>query len=306
MTKRIKFTLLVLFTVLLAACSSGNDAVDSQSMSAPAEEPAAGFYSPELSMDMAMDEEMFKGESGVRASTVSNTVGSQLDRVIIKNGWLDIVVADSEDAAEEIARLAESYDGWIVSSNLYMSNSYKAGRVTLRVPSESFDAVVADIKEMATEVRDDSFDSSDVTEEFVDLTARLENLEATAERVRNFLDSAKNVEEALAVNRELSRLEGEIESYKGRLKYLDQSSTYAFLSVQLTPDELAQPLEIGGWKPKGVAREALQALVNAFQSIGTAIIWLGVFLLPLMILLVLAVLVLRSLWRRRSGRTAEG
>jgi hypothetical protein len=129
-----------------------------------------------------------------------------------------------------------------------------------------------------------STSGQDVTDEFVDLSSRLSNLEATASRVRNFLDEARNVEEALDVNIELSRLEGEIEVIKGRMQYLSQSAAFSTLTVRLTPDILSQPIEIGGWRPQGVARDAISALVNTLQGLATFLIWMAIYLLPLILL----------------------
>ncbi len=129
------------------------------------------------------------------------------------------------------------------------------------------------ISGLATEVTRLSTSGQDVTEEFVDLDARLGNLEATAARLRTFLDESRNVEEALAVNMELSRVEGEIESLKGRMQYLQQSAAFSSINVDVTPDVLAQPIQVTGWQPTGVAKQAIEALVAALQSLGTAAIW---------------------------------
>jgi hypothetical protein len=113
------------------------------------------------------------------------------------------------------------------------------------------------------------------------------------------------VEEALAVNAELSRLEGEIESLKGRLQYLNQSATFSTITVNITPDELSQPLEVGGWRPTGVFRDAVEALVSALQGLATVVIWIVVVLLPLaLIVLVPLGLVVTFVWRRLRRREA--
>lgn len=163
---------------------------------------------------------------------------------------------------------------------------------------------------MAVEVTNLSTSGQDVTEEFVDLSARLENLEATAVRVRSFLDDAATVEEALAVNQELSRLEGEIESFKGRIQYLSQSAAFSTISVNITPDELSQPIEVGGWRPSGIVRDALEALVDALQGLATFAIWLIIYFLPIVLIIGIPLwLVVRFIrrrgWFRRNRAAAE-
>ncbi|MGD8807771.1 MAG: DUF4349 domain-containing protein, partial [Chloroflexota bacterium] len=195
--------------------------------------------------------------------------------------------------------------GWLVSSDLYESSGYKRGSVTIRIPAERFDDAVAEIKAMALEVRSESTSSQDVTEEYVDLESRLANLEATADRVRGFLDEARNVEDALDVNRELSSLEGDIEVIKGRMQYLSQSAAYSTLTVNLIPDEISQPVEIGGWRPEGVAKDAIETLVSTLQTLADAAIWAGIFCLPLAVLAGVPLFFIgRAVYRRRRRRRA--
>jgi hypothetical protein len=161
------------------------------------------------------------------------------------------------------------------------------------------------IQEMAVEVRRADRSSEDVTEEYVDLQARLENLEATADRVRGFLEEADDVEEALAVNQELSRLESEIEAYRGRIQYLENRADFSTITVTLTPDELAQPIEVGGWRLGGAAREAVEALLEALQGLARIVVWIVVFVLPLVLLVLLPLGLLMRLALRRMGRRSQ-
>jgi hypothetical protein len=236
-----------------------------------------------------------------------NTQTQAQERLIIRTANLSIVVADTEEAMATIARMAEENEGWIVSSNVFQySEEAKTGSITVRVPAAGFNSAINAIKALAVEVSSESTTGQDVTEEFVDLSARLANLEATADRVRSFLDEANNVEDALAVNMELSRLEGEIEALKGRIQYLSQSAAFSTITVNLTPDVLAQPITVGGWRPQGVARDALEALVEALQGVASFLIWAVIYLLPLGLLIGIPLwLIIRGLrrWRRRRQAT---
>lgn len=221
------------------------------------------------------------------------------ERLIISTGSLDIVVEDTEETLRSITRLAEARGGWVVASNIFERDGHKSGDLTVRIPADHFQETVIDIKELALEVPSEYTDSQDVTEEYIDLDSRLANLEATAERVRGFLEEARNVEEALMVNRELSQLESEIEVIKGRMQYLSQSAAFSTLQVHITPDELYQPLAVGGWRPEGIARSAVEALINLFQGMASVGIWLVIFCLPLAIVIgIPAYLIGRYAYRR--------
>jgi len=155
------------------------------------------------------------------------------------------------------------------------------------------------------EVTNESISGQDVTEEYVDLQAQLTNLEATADRVRSFLDEARTVEEALDVNRELGRLEGEIERITGRMKYLESSARQSLVSIDVIPDELARPVTVGGWRPEGTARDAIQLLVNTLQWLADVLIFLALFLVPVALVLGAPVLILIRLRRRRRKKQAQ-
>ncbi len=204
--------------------------------------------------------------------------------LIIRTGNLGIVVEDTDATVAAITSLVNGMEGWVVSSNLYKYGAARRGEMTVRVPVAQFDAAMGQIKALALEVNSESSSGQDVTEEYVDLTARLSNLEATAARVRGFLDEATDVEDALAVNQELSRLESEIEQLKGRMNYLSQSASFSTIQVDITPDVLSQPIEIAGWRPQGVAKEALEDLINGLQGLADFLIRFIIAVLPMLLI----------------------
>jgi hypothetical protein len=290
MNKKALILILIVAAFSLAACAEAGG-LDSAASFAQ-----ESIGAPEVALELAGEAAPFI-DSDVAAETLEFTQFQ--DRLIIRSGHLSIIVEDTEETLMMIGRLAVARGGWIVSSNVFESGGAKRGDITIRIPAEAFDATLADIKDSAKEVPSEFTDSQDVTEEYVDLDARLTNLESTADRVRGFLDEARNVEEALAVNRELSRLESDIEVIKGRMQYLSQSAAFSTLSIDITPDELSQPLEIGGWRPEGIARSAIEALLNVLQSLATIFIYAVIFCLPLGIIFgIPGFLILRYGYRR--------
>lgn len=292
----------LLVVLLLAACA--NQAPDEAASMAPAEEP--------LVMESMAEGEAASGFQNSGANISSDVARSSLqdgqvqERLIIREGQMNIVVENTEDSLRTIASLAAAKDGWVVSSEVFQSGDAKSGNITIRIPAEEFDATVEEIRDMAFEVTSETTNSQDVTEEFVDLEARVANLEATADRVRSFLDEARNVEDALAVNAELSRLESEIESLKARMNFLSESAAFSRLTVFITPDVLSQPIEVGGWRPEGVALSALEALISVLQGIASALIWGVILCVPLAIIFgIPAFFIIRYVYRRRRKSQEE-
>lgn len=276
------FVLMV--ALLLVGCASNAEyAMDDADYAY--EESAAMASAPMADDMMEMEEAAFRSETMTTNQSADGVEQSQ-ERLIIRTGNLSIVVVDTETAVSQIAQMVESNGGWVVSSNLYKySDTAKTGDITVRIPADGYTSAFEAMKALALEVTNESSSGQDVTDEYVDLASRLGNLEATADRVRAFLDETENVEEALAVNMELSRLEGEIEVIKGRMEYLSKSAAFSTITVHLTPDELSQPIEVAGWQPKGVAKDALESLLEALQGLVSFLIWFVIYALPLLLII---------------------
>lgn len=160
------------------------------------------------------------------------------ERMIVRTGEMVLVVTDVLASIERIIELADNYDGYVVSSNSWREGDRLVGAITIRVDAGSFDDAIRALRGMAVEVDYESTSSKDVTEEYVDLSARLHNLEASEAQLLELMKRAGEVEEILKVQRELSRVTGEIEQTKGRMQYLEQTSSTSLISVQLQQSEL--------------------------------------------------------------------
>lgn len=311
--KKILVISTIFFLLLLVACGAAAMSEDSiSSLSEPAAMPARDMASGGDMADFDMAEaeastEEMAGEDGsfgVSTTNQGSNVQPFQERLIIRTANMSLVVANTEEAMATISQMAEENGGWVVNSSVFQYNeNAKTGNITIRVPSSGFNSALEALRNMSVEVRNESTSGQDVTEEFVDVSARLENLEATAERVRGFLDDTETVEEALQVNQELSRLESDIEAMKGRLQYLSQSASFSTITVDLTPDIVSQPIETSSWRPARVFRNAVDSLVDALQEVAEFGIWFAVYLLPLLLIVGIPLwLVGRFIWRRWQRR----
>lgn len=305
MYRKLRVLSILVLMLVLAACGRS----ESLSMEAPMEESYASdtaAYAPEGALDYGGEAEAgFRAEAELTNQTTANE-SLPTERLIIRTGNLSLIVTDTDATLKEITELVESNGGWVVNSNVYQyRENDRRGEITVRVPSAGFASAMDGFKAMALEVVNESTSGQDVTEEYVDLSSRLTNLEATADRVRGFLEETRNVEEALAVNQELSRLESDIEVIKGRMQYLSESASFSTITVNVTPDSVAQPIEVGGWRPEGIAKDAIEALVDALQGLANILIWLGIFVLPLLLLVIGPLyFIIRTVLRRRRARRA--
>ncbi|MFH1447027.1 MAG: DUF4349 domain-containing protein, partial [Chloroflexota bacterium] len=134
-----------------------------------------------------------------------------------------------------------------------------------------------------TGVINESISGQDVTSEYTDAQSRLRNLEAAETALVSLMETATDPQDVLDIFNELIYIREDIEVLKGRIKYLEESAAMSAISVEIVAEESLQPIEIAGWKPTGVMRDAVQALINTLQGLGTALIWFGIFCLPFLI-----------------------
>lgn len=288
--RRIMVLWCALIAVLIAGCSGSEDATYSE----------AGRPLAEKSVERvaAVDEASFASDEFEPSLT---------ERLIIRNASMDLVVEDTEAAVGQINALVDELGGFTVSSQMTSFDEGVRASLTVQVPAESLEVALTQMRALAEEVRRQSVSGQDVTEEYTDLQAQLRHLEATEARLLTFLDQAEDTEATLAVYGELRQVQSEIERVKGRIQYLEQSSALSTINVELTPDALARPISVAGWRPQGTLRNAVEALIRTLQFLVEALIWGMVYILPVFLLVFgLPILVLIWLVRRRQrGRRQE-
>lgn len=235
-----------------------------------------------------------------------------IEPMVIRNASLTLVVEDPAVSAQSIGDLAQEIGGFVVVSNVYQS-SYGNNQqwttqasITIRVPADTLDQTLDQIKDEAIEIRSENVRGEDVTQDYTDLQSRLRNLEAAEGQLLDIMNAATETEDVLDIFAELRQVREEIELIKGNMQYLEDSARFSAISIELIPDVLAQPLQIGGWRPEGTAKSALEALIQAFQVIGDAAIWFSIFCLPILIVAgVPGFFIVRAGLRRRKARRAE-
>jgi hypothetical protein len=216
-------------------------------------------------------EEYYKGDEG-------GSLPSTQERMIVRNGYIDLVVADVLAARDDIAQLAISYGGYVVASSIRGEEEDLRGNITIRVPDDLFEQALAELRGMAVRVTEENTSSQDVTEEYVDLQSRLKNAEATEQQYLNILEQATDVEDILRVYERLTYVRQEIEQIKGRMQYLERTSSMSLIEVRLEPEASAKPLARAGWNVLEVFKSAIRGLSIAGQVIGTIAIWLLIFI----------------------------
>lgn len=230
-----------------------------------------------------------------------------VERLVIQNADLSIVVIDPEAKMDEIGKMAERMGGFVVTKEVYQtytSNNIKVpeGNITVRVPSENLEQALEQIKADAVEVQNETRSGQDVTREYVDLKSRLKTHEEAANQLSKILEQKTESAEVIEVFNQLVYHREQIETLKGQINYYEEAAALSAVSVRITAEETLQPLEIAGWRPVGVARDALQALINFFEGFVNFLIWLIILIIPAGLLLLGLLWVVwrlfRFVWRK--------
>ena len=215
-------------------------------------------------------------------------------RLSVKRGGFDATI-------DEAGSIAAGLGGFVVSSSATQGSEKRLvrGTIVVRVPARSYDEAVSSLRSLGkVEARNES--GEDVSQEYVDLSARIRHLQAVESQLLELLDRANTVGAALAVQRQLSQIQLDLEQARGRLQYLDDRIAFATISLEVHEEVVAAP------KPK---EDDGFGIVEAWKKAGQGFVavvgWTFVVLAtaaPLLVLLALLWLLARSAARRNIGR----
>ncbi|HZJ50929.1 MAG TPA: DUF4349 domain-containing protein [Actinomycetota bacterium] len=219
------------------------------------------------------------GQTAARLPTVGPSV--------IKTGYLKLTVGEDgfSEATQDAVALAGRYSGFVLSTSIEGQDS-RSGTLVIRVPSDRFEEFVNEVKDLG-EVRSESISGQDVTQEFVDLEARLRNLRAQEAVLLRLFDKATTVAATIRVQSELGRVQLESEQLRGRLRYLEDQTSLATLSVSVA-EKGAAPAT------RGTLTKAWdRALEGALGVVAAVIVGAGT-LLPVLLLILVGVAIFRQ------------
>jgi len=212
---------------------------------------------------------------------------SESDQYVIKTGSLDITVDDIDVAADELTNIASTFEGTVTNKYIYSRGDSKYGTVELKVSEDNFNQAMASIKEMAQTINSENISADDVTEQVIDIQARLTNSIANEAAYVSILDQAISVEDILNTQYYLSDVREEIERYEAQLEYYESRTSYSTIIVELT-ETTSIVLGSDAFQPWQTIKDSVQTVVRLFQGLILGIIELivvgGAAIIPILIL----------------------
>lgn len=203
------------------------------------------------------------------------------ERKIIRNSSMEIVVQHPAEVADQIAALAESLGGYLVSSDSGGQNGSVA-TLTVRVPASRFEEARAEIRKLGLRVENEKVDAQDVTRQYVDQDATIRNLRAEEAGYLSILKQATTVKDMLAVSERLSEVRGQIEQQQAEFNALSKQIETVAIAVSLRTETEAQVFGLN-WRPgyrlRLVMRDGLESIANYATAVITFLFFLPAVLL---------------------------
>jgi hypothetical protein len=307
-------TLLLLALVLLSLSGCGNDR---QSDGAP---PQTAKTSADSRAGLAENQSALKTEQSaltqqsisLNQADAAKLATQAVERKIIRNANLTIEVTSPAETQRKISSIAESHQGFVVTSEATQRTTEDASKpaitvnLVVRVPAAQFNQTMEEIRAVSARIIQEKTTGQDVTEEFMDLEARIKNQKALEGQFLEIMKRAGKVEEALNVQRELAEVRTEIEKLEGRRRFLENQASLSTITIILqSPTQIVNAA--GFWYS---IRSAFADGVDAAAVIVLFLIRAVIVLLPIVILIFLPIaliarFIIRRLNRRRLAQKRE-
>ena len=167
----------------------------------------------------------------VSPTTPTEARRSSSQRKLIKNGTLSFETNDIEKTRREIEKLYQEFSGYLASENHFNYGERLQHEQEIRIPSQNFDPFIQKVEKLGTKIENRHISTQDVTEEFIDIEARLKTKKDLEARYRDLLNLAKTVEDMLSIESQLGNVRAEIESMEGRLNFLNNQVAFSTIKI---------------------------------------------------------------------------
>ncbi len=214
---------------------------------------------------------------------------------IIKTGNLRFETQELEKTHQKILAAVQKVNGYVQRDNTGKNYNSQYHNLTVRIPSENFDTVIAAISDGVSFFEEKTISQRDVTEEFVDLNARLKAKRTLEKRYLELLSKAKNVKEMLEIERELSKIREEIEAREGRLKYLQSQVSESTITIYYYKISSERGVTVS------YGRKMINAFKNGWSNVSEFFLGL-LHIWPFIILVALSIFMIRRWLKKRKKK----
>ena len=288
----LSFFIMLAGTVAFSSCAKKSDSVSNRQIYAEAEQPAGAVknaaYAKDKSAAAVDTADMQRPLDGTEAANTA----AMLERQLIKEGTINFETHDIAETRQHIESLVQKYGAYISQEYEQTTSSRIYQNMSIRIPKAHFDVFVTELSGGVKKIDEKSVTVQDVTEEFIDSTARLAVKKETEQGYLRLLNQAKTIKDILDIQNKLQDIRSDIESIEGRLRYLKNSVNFSTLHISMY-QQIEAASETGSvfmpiW-------DAIKGGVQAFAAVCIALLYGWVFI----VLGIAAMLIILRLRKRR-------
>jgi len=276
--------LVVLVAVLLAACSAATSAPGAVSRSVGDGTTATDARS--FAVGAPAPGGVAKAEPAVKGNGIPVAQAFDPDRALILTATVAMRASDPWAVSEKAQQIATALGGDIMGLNQSGTKDDRTANLVLRVPSDRFNEALRQLRGLDAEVTSSSVDGKDVTDQFVDLKARLAAKQSEEQRYLALLVRADKVDDILKIDQALGSVRTQVEQLTGQINSISSRTKFSTISVSITPvGPIVTTDPKPAWDPSRTIAAALAALALVFRGVADLAIWLLIFgWIPLVIL----------------------
>jgi hypothetical protein len=224
------------------------------------------------------------------------------NRMVVEESNVSLVVDNVREKLDLILDETSKKGGYMVSSSLNQPQDAPYASLVIRVPSKELRPTLEYLRKLSIKVTSENLLGTDVTDQYVDIEARLETLNKTKAKFEEILARAVNVSEIMQVQQQIISLQDQIDRLKGQQQYLEKNAANAKLTIYLSTDEWALPYAPSEtFRPNVIFKEAVRSMVATLRGLAKLAIWLGVYSIVWV-----PVVVIIWFWRRRRKSKLAG
>jgi hypothetical protein len=216
------------------------------------------------------------------------------DRLIVRNGSLTVVATDTRLARQTVMALVAEFSAegaFVVAANetYPFNDQMPAITMVLRVPVSRYEESMTRLAGLGVQVLSRVENAQDVTQDYVDVTGRIEALETSRARLLEIIKDAKSTDDLLRAEQELAQRESELEAAKARQQNLAKTAALSSISLDLRPAITSQPVTDSEWNPAATIHNALGSLLTTLRNLADSAIIFAITTLPWLVVIGLLV-----------------
>jgi len=290
--KRLFLMISILAALILAGCGAATMQTVNRSLAVPPGAPSFSGAAPALPAPAAeappLSSDTLKSAQAGGSAAGSDVTNNDTERLVVQTAELTIVVKDVKTRVTDLDQMATAMGGYLVSVNIgqtYAPDGTQEpdAQIVIRVPANQLDTALNQIKKDAVDVQNETRTGQDITSQYVDLQSRLTAKEAAADQLTKIMESATKTQDVLDVYQQLQQVDSDIEVLKGQIQYDQEAAQLSAITVHIVAEATIKPIQVGGWKPQGTARDAIQNLIYFWQGFVDFLINFFLLILPILI-----------------------